>query len=65
MTAGLGDKACVPGPLLLRFVQPTARPNISIQYDRATQVNVPKGRRVPAVWCGLDVKTYPPGPGED
>jgi hypothetical protein len=68
MTAPPNNKGCESRPLLLRFVEPRARQNVSFQYDPVTKVNVPKGGRVPAVRCGLDLKSIPygrPRPGED
>ena len=52
-------------PLLLRFLRPTPRAAVPYRYDRSRRVNIVEGKDVPAVRGGADLKTFPPGPGED
>jgi hypothetical protein len=65
MTLPPTDKALELSPLLLRFAQPAVRPGIAYQYDHALQVNVLRGRGVPAVTCGFGLKTVMVEGGED
>jgi hypothetical protein len=65
MRKPLAPKVPAPRPLLLEFAQPAARQDVAYQYDHALQVNVLPGRRVPAVTCGLGLKTVMVEGGED
>ena len=64
MEAFDGDRTtCMP--FLLKFSRPVARATTELHYDAVRQVNLLGASHIPAVLAGIEVKTVPPGPGED
>ena len=51
-------------PLLLKFAKQSTRKTLAMRYDAGRKVNLLRSG-VPAVVGGGDLKTVPPGTGED
>jgi hypothetical protein len=60
-----GGEHQTPEPLLLKFSRRAIRKNPPFHYDPQRRLNVLESGSIPAVLGGIDLKTVPPGPGED